>query len=127
MLLESSVMNYLLTYTGLTALTSTRITPVVLPTPATYPAVTFQTIAAEEDLVMGLGDGITVSRLQIDCWGQSYGSVKGIATQIKNAFKNFTGDMKGTQIVCIKLVNEIDAFTSTVFRTTLEFEFQYVQ
>jgi hypothetical protein len=122
---ESSVMNYLSSYTGLTALVSSRITPVVLPTPATYPSVTFQTIAAEDDLVMGQEAGIFECRVQFDCWGSSYGSTKAVAIQVKNAFRNYTGDMKGTVIHCTKLVNEMDAFNSTVFRTTLEFEFQY--
>jgi hypothetical protein len=123
-MLESSVMNYLLSYTGLTALVATRIIPVVLQTPATYPSVTFQKISAEEDLGMGQNEGISECRIQFDCWGSGYGSVKAVAIQVKNALKNFTGDMKGTMVHCIKLVNESDSY-STVFRTTLEFEFQY--
>lgn len=124
-MIESSAASYLLSYTGLTALVSTRINPVVLPTPATYPSVTYQKIGAEDELGMGQDSGICEGRLQFDCWGSTYSSTKSVAVQIKKAFKNFTGNMKGTYIHCCKLANETDTFTSSVFRTTLEFEFQY--
>jgi hypothetical protein len=124
-MLESSVYSYLLTYSGLTALISNRIYPIVLPTPPTYPSITYQKISGTDELVMGRDDGISECRIQYDCWASSYGSAKTVAAQVKKALQNYIGIMNGTTTHCIQLVNEMDSYTSNVFRTTLEFEFQY--
>ena len=104
MQLEVALYNYLSTYAGLIALTSTRIYPNVLPQSPTYPAVTFEMISGPRVHAMGSDPGLTFPRYEFTCWGSTKASARAVALQIIDALQDKTGTIGGTGGVTIQRI-----------------------
>lgn len=126
MTLEQALYSYLSTYAGLTALVSTRIYPVTMPQGVTYPAVTYTRISAPRIHAMGRDTGLASPRVQVDCWGSSYSSVKGVAAQVRAALQDFSGLMGGAGGVTVQrafIEGDRDLYESDTqtHRTSMDF------
>jgi hypothetical protein len=89
---------------GLAGVVSTRIYPLNLPQPPTYPAITYQRISNSGQ------DGTSTlkqSRWQIDCWASTYVGSQTVAAAVK-AFAEEWHDSPG--IEWARVVNEIDDY-----------------
>jgi len=90
-MIESTLYTRLSTFSGLTALVSTRIYPLVCPQGVTYPAVVFQRISTmPREVAMGSDPGIARARIQVTAWGETYSAVKAIAEQIRLALERYS-------------------------------------
>ena len=87
--LEAAIFTRLSGYAGLTALTSTRIYPVILPQGPTYPAVTYQRIDGPREHALASDMGLAHPRIQVDSWGKTYASAKSVATQVRGALQRW--------------------------------------
>lgn len=96
--LEAAIYTRLAAYEGLTALTSTRIYPLVLPQKPTYPTVTYQRMDGERESGMTAEHGMAHPHIQIDSWGKTYASAKAVATQVRGALQRW-GDADASPAV----------------------------
>lgn len=123
MSLESEIYSRLSSYAGLTALTSTRIYPVILPQNVAMPAVSFQKVSALRPSNFSIDTGDVRARLQVDCWavappGEAAAANK-IAAQVKGALKRYHGG----NIQDVYLENEQDLYedVTKIYRILLDF------
>ena len=115
-------------YGGLSALVSTRISPLRMKEDQALPAVTFQRISGVPIKAMGADPGTVASRFQVDCWGDrigdgGYSDAVGVAVQVKAALQRYGGTVSGVVIQQIFLENELEFYeegTDTV-RVMLDF------
>lgn len=99
--LEEGLYSYLASYSGLTALVSTRIYPLRMPADATLPCVTYQRISTPRTLTMdtsGATGDLTSPRIQFDAWDTTQSSVKAITDQLRAALNGKTGSTGGVTI-----------------------------
>lgn len=80
-MIEAGLYNLLSTASAITALCQTRIYPVVMPTAAKYPAMTYQVIVAPQHPTMNTA-GMQHWRIQFDCWGESYSDAASLRTAL---------------------------------------------
>lgn len=82
--LESALRAQLLADATVSGLIGTRLYPVVLPEGVQLPAVTYQRVSRTPARDLG-GVAYTQSRIQVDCWGRSYGDAKAVAHAVRAA------------------------------------------
>jgi hypothetical protein len=99
--MEALLYTRLSTFTGLTALVSTRIYPLVCPQGVVYPAVVFQRISTEpRESCMVEDAGIVRARVQVTAWGETYAAVMAIIDQVRQALQRWsTTGIQGTYII----------------------------
>lgn len=79
MRVEEALVSELLADATVGGLVSTRVYHLQLPQKPTYPAITYQRISTTQGDIMEGVDTRTQVRIQVDAWGRSVSSVKGIA------------------------------------------------
>ena len=114
MTIEEALYSYLKSYAGLSALVGARIYPLILPQPATLPAITYTKISRVGERVLSGPNPNTISaRFQLSCWAYSYGTAKSVANQAKLALQDYTGTMGGAggvEVLDANSVNEQDFY-----------------
>lgn len=97
---------------GVAALVGPRVYPVRLPTNVTLPAVSYQRISSTRLHSHQGASGLAHPRLQVDCWGRSYSSARGVATAVRKALDGYRGAFGGggnqVPIGGVFLDNEMD-------------------
>jgi len=81
--MEEALRAYLLGSSGLTALVSTRVQWGTLAQSAAYPAVVLTRIDGLPDYAMDGPTGLVSSRIQAECWAETYAAAKAVARQVK--------------------------------------------
>lgn len=71
-MLEQNIPSVLSAQASIASLAADRIYPIVLPTDSTLPAMTYQIVGSSNKQTMST-HGMQRVRLQIDCWGDTYG------------------------------------------------------
>lgn len=105
MSIEALVYTRLTTYSGITAIASTRTYPMRLPQTPTYPAITYQKISnSEQKGTSTLKD----SRWQINCWASTYSGAKALAAQVKTAFEEWHDLDQTPGVLMARMVGELD-------------------
>lgn len=132
--IEEAVVAYLKAYTGLTALTSTRIFPDERPQDVTtLPSITYMLVSdvKQHTLTGKLKQERPV--YQFSVYAATRASAKAVAAQIKAALSDYHGTMSGVVVEKIQLNNELcSTYKSTdgSIKTTiadLEFEITYIR
>jgi hypothetical protein len=105
MSIEALVYGRLTTYSGITAIASTRTYPMRLPQTPTLPAVTYQKISnSEQKGTSTLKD----SRYQLNCWASTYAEAHSLAAQIKAAFEEWHDLDQTPGVLMARMVGETD-------------------
>lgn len=79
MTIGETIFSTLTADSGVTAIVSNRVYPVVIPQKGTLPAITYQRVSGRrENGISGAGELVAV-RVQVDCWAESYSSVRALA------------------------------------------------
>ena len=106
--IDEALKAYLASYTGLTALTSTRIFPDKLPDGVTYPAVVYEFISEETtDTFIQPTTELTADTFQISVWATSRKAADAAARQVKKALKNYSGIMGGSGGITVDTVIQV--------------------
>lgn len=114
MLLEEAMADYLKDDSGVAALISNRLYPMVIPQDVDKPAAAFQRISRDGVHVHDLGpDGWASVRMQFTCQATSMYVAKQVAEAIREALDGFAGDMEGMEIGACQIVNEWDGYGET--------------
>lgn len=128
--IETAINNYLSTYSGLVPLVGTRIYPLIRPESDPSPAITYQLVYGFDDHSLGNDPGTTMSRFQFSCCGATYSSIVAVASQLKEAFRDFSGIMGGTGGVDVQSVfhvSTVDSYQTdgNIYIRKLDFIFRY--
>lgn len=119
MSLGVKVYNALSGASGIAALVSTRIYPLVLPQSITYPAISYQRISSTPQ------QGSTTlrsTRYQINCWALTYAAAQNVAVAVKAALEEYTATATSPRIKMGLVVNELDDYDpeAGVFRVIVD-------
>lgn len=97
--MEEALTDHLMAQAGLTALVSNRITWGRRPQGSALPAVVLHVISRTPQYTMGGASDITSQRIQVDCWGDSYGSAKATARQVTAALSGLKTTVGGVEFL----------------------------
>jgi hypothetical protein len=121
--MEAALIAKLLAATGVTALVSTRINWSRRPQGAALPCIVLHRVSGLPDVHHAGASGLVVSRVQVDCWGASYGSAKAVARAVETAITAQTFTQGATRFDVILIDSERDDSTdetTPLFRTSLD-------
>jgi len=129
---EQALQSRLTSYSGLSALVGTRVYPVIAPQGATRPFVTYQRISGDRMDGMTQAHGIAEPVIQIDCWGNTYTSVKAVAAQVRAALLRTAWTEDSVDTLDAFLESEIDGYeegisdaAAKLYRVSLNVRFQH--
>lgn len=126
--LEEAIVSRLEGFAGLSVLVVKRIYPLVIPvTDKTYPAVTYQRVAAERWSAIASDVGIAQPTIQIDSWGRSYTEAKSVAKQVRLALQRWDAVEAGVTVLDATIESEIDDYDDEVekFRVSQDYVFTH--
>ena len=89
--MEEALIAKLLATTAITTLVSNRIFVGARPQASTLPAIVVNRVSGAPLYSDDGEDGLEESRFQIDCWGSTYSSAKGLARAVRGALSAFQG------------------------------------
>ena len=129
--MEDALIAKLLADSGVSALVSNRVYPVSRPQGTALPAISLGTVSNVPVYTNDGEAGIAESRVQVDCWGATYGSVKAVARAVTASLSAFFGAVDGRVFQYVLLDGERDSRESGsnapeyLFRTQLDFRVLY--
>jgi hypothetical protein len=100
-----------------------RVYPRVLPKDAVLPAITYQVIPAvgplkvHSDVHDGTGPpgGLFMrTRVQWDCWGDTYADAESLARELRHAIQGFSGMMGALEIGAVFVDIDMDSYDQEV-------------
>lgn len=122
--MEAAFLAKLLASAGVTALVSARINWLRRPQGESLPAIVLHRIDGAPDYHHAGASGLVVSRVQVDCLGLSYASVKAIARAFEAAVTAQTFTQGAIRFDVIMIADERDSTFNeapeTLFRTSLD-------
>jgi hypothetical protein len=125
--MEEAIIGKLLSTPTVAGLAATRVYPGSRPQGSPLPAVVFNRIDGAPLYVDEGEAGIAQSRIQIDCWADSYAGAKILARAVNAALSAFAGQVQGTQFLSIFIDAERDlreggsGAADYPFRTSIDF------
>jgi len=118
MSLYNKLYKHLSTSVLITAHTSNRIHPVVLPqgTVAAFPAVTYQRVSGDRVYSLSGYSTLENARLQIDCWATSFETVKDLGDKMRQVVDSATA-------FASNLISDQDLYENEVkvYRVSMDF------
>ncbi len=121
--MEAALIAKLLATTAITTLVSTRINYGRRPQGSALPAIVLHVIDRIPDVTHGGRSGLLASRLQVDCWGATFGSAKEVARAVETAItaQSFTqGAIRFDAILIDAERDDTTDETTPLFRTSLD-------
>ena len=106
--IEAAVVTILTGDIDVTTLVSSRIYPMAVPQGAAMPAITYQQITDTKLHHHGDPDTLVVTRLQVDCWGETYAAASGLKKAVRLALDGYTGTVAGRKIGNVIMENSTD-------------------
>jgi hypothetical protein len=114
-MIETGLVTFLNADTGVSAITGTRIYPMILPQNPTYPAITYSRNSVDRDMTLEEGQTDFASAdIQIDAWSTSYSGAKTLWQAIKDAIQNFQGSMGAIAVQRAFVVGDLDVYEPDV-------------
>lgn len=108
MTMEASLFSFLTGNAGIAALIGTRVYPGIIPQSGVQPCIVYNKSSRSRQQLFCGTDGLLLTRLEIDCYADSYIQSVALANAVTSALQDFSGDMNGTTVPRIFLENEID-------------------
>lgn len=126
--MEEAIRTRLLNTSGVTALVGTRVYCGSRPQGQTLPDVIINRISGAPIYTDDGESGLAEARIELDCWGTTYGSAKNVARAVIESLSAFFGTVGDTPFQYILLdaerdfreVGTVDS-TENLFRTNLDF------
>jgi hypothetical protein len=91
--MEQSLIQRLLSNSGLSALVSNRVHPGSRPQGSALPAIVLNRISGGPGYADDGETGLTNARIQIDCWAATYRQAKLVARAVTASLSDFQGNM----------------------------------
>lgn len=137
-LIYRDIFNYLITTSPVKELIGARVFGLVIPQFSAddiaklggpYPAIRYEESTIEDDNHLGGGSETCFTSLQIDCYAESYPSVKELQDGVRRVLHTFKGQMGATDVKgCLLKTAEdiyedpVDASDTGVYRVMMDFE-----
>lgn len=102
-MIETAIYSVLSADTTITAATSSRIYPVVMPQNVTFPAITYQRINSNPVNDLGGYSNLTNPHIAVNCWATRYDEAKELAEDVHDAI-NTANTFKAI------LLNDMDGY-----------------
>lgn len=129
--MEEALVAYLLANAGLTALVGDRINWSTRPQGSIVPALALTKVGGVRGYTMRGPDGLIEARVQVDCWGRTFGEAKRASRAVIAAMHGIKGVHGGVRFQSAFVDGERDGFDSgsnvqtgsaeRLFRTSLDF------
>jgi hypothetical protein len=110
MTIEEGLVAFLLAQSGITTLIGTRIMPAPLRQNVQLPAISYQLISVRDDVLHDGPQGLPDTRIQLDCWADTYAGAKTLAATVKTAVHGYKGTMGTVSVQRAKVENVVDGF-----------------
>jgi len=121
---EQAIYNILSNDAIVTALTSSRIYPSVVPQDKGLPAITYERISSMRHYAMGTDPGVSETVLEITAISTSVSTVGDLSNRIRESLSRNTGSHASINIIDIYIDNESQTYFSDL--ETYEIISQYV-
>lgn len=108
--LEEGLVTYLRADGPIAALVGTRVHPMILPQVATYPALAYMVVSDDRPQSHSGPTGLATPRVQIDCWGATYGAAKALERAVRAALEGYIGSMGSVTVRGVFLDTAQDLF-----------------
>lgn len=108
MTMEASLFSFLTGNAGIAALVGTRVYPGIIPQSGVQPCIVYNKSSRGRQQTFCSTSNLMVTRLEIDCYADTYIQSVALANAVTAALQEFSGDMYGTDVPRIFLENEID-------------------
>lgn len=113
---------------ALTAIVDTRIYPVIPPTSATLPALTYGRLSGAPVRAMGPASPGLVARFRLTCWSDDYADGDAAAEALKAALEGFSGELgsgSGVEVIACQQEDEQDLYDEDTprFKRVVDFSF----
>lgn len=124
--MEEGVISYLLSDSTVQALVSNRVFPGSRPQGSQLPAITIYRISGAPIYADDGEAGLDESRVQIDCWGETYSEAKQTARAVRDRLSGFVGPSGGITFQYLLIDSERDLRESGsnsseyLFRTSID-------
>jgi len=107
---EEAVIQILLGATSVQAIAGDRVFPSQLPDAVTYPAVVVQRAGGAPEYDMRGEAGIGVSRVQVDCYAESYAQMVDLKRAVRALLSGYQGPAGGLacRITASFCINDLD-------------------
>lgn len=128
--IEIALRTLLVNDAAVAALAGSRVYPLRLPQNYTLPGISYQRISTARTHEIDIGPtGWAWARFQIDCWADSYGTVRSLAEATRQALDGYKGTSSSTHIGGMYIESERDLFeeTTEIYRVTLDFLTPYIE
>jgi hypothetical protein len=128
-MIESALFTLLSTNQAITSQLGTRpagdtgVYPVTIPEDPTLPAVSYQIISSTDTPTLDDPLGLTKTRVQIECWGETYGAAVQLRHVVTTAIAGYRGSVNGTAIQNILRVTNGDVFADIPRQYTAKVDF----
>lgn len=124
MSMETALVAQLLADAGVRVAAGDRVHWLRRPQGGRLPAAVLHRIDGARDYHMTAASGLVVSRVQVDCWGVSYGAAKALARAVEAALSGraFTRDAVRVDLITVESERDstFDEPPETLFRTALD-------
>lgn len=124
--MEESLVALLLAHAPLASLVGNRIHWLRAPQGVGLPYVTLQVITRIADMTHSGPSGLNFARVQVDCYGLTYASVKAVSRAVEGRLSGYRGTRNATVFDGIFKEGERDSYEhdaspDDLFRTSLDF------
>ncbi|WP_075216081.1 DUF3168 domain-containing protein [Mongoliimonas terrestris] len=89
--MEEALVAFLLADDGVAALVGSRVQWVLRPQASALPAIVLHRIDGDRDYTMGGPSGLVASRVQVDCWGETFLAAKQAARAVLARMQSVRG------------------------------------
>lgn len=96
--MEEALVNFMLADAGLAALVSTRINWQTRPQGNALPSISLHRVSGVRDYAMEGPTGLVESRVQVDCWGETYVSALDVARAVRDLLSGIRQTTGGIEL-----------------------------
>ncbi|HEY9060950.1 MAG TPA: DUF3168 domain-containing protein [Pseudobacteroides sp.] len=121
---------YLKGYSDLNSLISGRVYPDFVPQGKPLPAIVYHLISSEVDYTLGGEENLQTVNYQFDCHGNTDAEAFAVYKQLREAFKNYQGNMDTYHVQMIEIEVILGKDYSDPIRDhnyKIEFKFYYTE
>lgn len=112
MTIQEGLYTYLAAQSAITALTSTRIYPIIRPQNTALPAITYQRISSSHEHHLSAGSlqssDLHQVRMQVDCYATTYKGAETLAKLVEAALDAYRGTMGTVNVLGVFLDSSTD-------------------
>lgn len=96
--MEEALIGFMLANPALVLLVETRIDWQKRPQGDTLPSISMQRVSGVRDYAMQGATGLVQSRVQIDCWGETYASTLAVARAVRDLLSGIRRNLGSTEL-----------------------------